>query len=471
LSVLREQEPLADSIATPARPNRRTPSPEIEGDPRWQLVERIIASPSFAKSERLSSFLTCVCQLAQSGQTHNINEQYIGSVVFGRNPDYDPGIDSIVRSHASRLRHRLGQYFTEEGAEEELLLTIPKGGYTPVFELRHAQIASSRPATPRPFPDPAIVVFSDVQQSPAVPVLPSAAEMPRDNKSLVRVLIVALIATTLIAAASIGALVLERRHAHPLIAISDSVPLFWSSLFNANNKTNVVIADSGLVILQNLTKRRITLDSYLNGDYLKTLPPGPYSPAQTVNIGTRRYTSIVDLGIQNHLFHIPGLDLDRTQFRYARDLRMDDIKQGDLVLLGTYESTPWVQLFEPSMNFYFENELTDGVFSIINRNPRPGEQPKYDSVANDPNHTIYGLVAYRPTLSGSGKVLILEGQSMAGTETAADFVFDDGYLLPFLRSIRKPDGSIPYFELLLRSRSIGVEASRLEVIASRVENR
>jgi hypothetical protein len=469
--VLCEQAPLADLIAAPTKPNRRTPSPEIEDDPRWQLVERIIASPSFAKSERLSSFLTCVCQLAQTGQTHNINEQYIGSVVFGRNPDYDPGIDSIVRSHASRLRHRLGQYFAEEGAEEELLLTIPKGGYIPVFEPRHPEAASARPETPKPFPHPAIAAAAEPTLSHTSPSVTVAQKTPDDKASLIRVLTFALIATALVAAASIGAFLMERRHARPPVVVSESVPLFWSSLFSANNKTNVILADSGLVILQNLTRRRITLDTYLNGDYLKNLPPTAYPVAQTINLGVRRYTSIVDVNIQNRLFHIPGLDLDRTQFRYSRDLRMDDIKQGNLVLLGTYESTPWVQLFEPSMNFYFENDLAAGVFSIINRAPRPGEQPKYDALNNDPDHTVYGLVAYRPTLSGSGKVLILEGQSMAGTETAADFVFDDGYLLPFLRSIRKPDGSIPYFELLLRSRSIGVEASRLEVIASRIESR
>ena len=461
---------MADLITAPTKPNRRTQSPEIDEDPRWQLVERIVASPSFAKSERLSSFLTCVCQLAQNGQTQNINEQYIGSVVFGRNPDYDPGIDSIVRSHASRLRHRLGQYFSEEGAEEELLLTIPKGGYIPVFELRHPHTESSQPETPKPFPHPAIVAAAEPIPSPASPPITVAQETPADKTSLIRGLTLALIVAILIAVGSIDALLMERRHARPPVAVSETVPLFWSSLFSANDKTSVILADSGLVMLQGLTKRRITLDTYLNGDYLKNLPPSAYPTAQTIDIGIRRYTSIVDVNIQNRFFRIPGVDLDRTQFRYARDLRMDDIKQGNLILLGTYESTPWVQLFEPSMNFYFENDLAAGVFSIVNRAPHPGEQPKYDATADDPDHTVYGLVAYRPSLSGSGKVLILEGQSMAGTETAADFVFDDGYLLPFLRSIRKPDGSIPYFELLLRSRSIGAEASRLEVIASRIGN-
>jgi hypothetical protein len=128
--------------------------------------------------------------------------------------------------------------------------------------------------------------------------------------------------------------------------------------------------------------------------------------------------------------------------------------QGGDFLRKSPLSTPWVQLFEPGMNFYFQNDLAEGVFSVVNRQPRVGEQPTYDSLTNDPDRTVYGVVAYRPLLNGSGKVLILEGQSMAGTETVSDFVFDDGYLLPFLQSIRRRDGVIPYFELLLRSKSM-----------------
>jgi hypothetical protein len=56
---------------------------------------------------------------------------------------------------------------------------------------------------------------------------------------------------------------------------------------------------------------------------------------------------------------------------------------------------------------------------------------------------------------------------MAGTEAAADFVFDDTLLLPFLSKIRNPDGSMPYFEVLLQSSSMNGSASQLRVIAYR----
>ena len=451
---------------------------ETSQDQRWLLVDRIVASQCFAKSARLSSFLTCICDLARDGQLELVSEQYIGTIVFGRRPDYDPGIDSIVRSHASRLRHRLAQYFSEEGAHEEWVLTIPKGSYIPVFNQRERQ--------PAPFPDESVLY--DQPEPPAVPMLPDAASLEarvdsgpnlpvasataQADRNLVPLLSWLLAAMTLIALACAGVILYD----HGRFAVttpdapSESKRLLWSHLFNGKDQTLVVNADSGLVMLQGFTKQPVDLPMYLNGTYLATQPSTGPMASQILNLATRRYTSVVDLSITTKILRMTGVDLKNTKFVYARDLRPDQIKQSNLVLLGTYESTPWVQLFEPGMNFYFKNDLAKGVFSVINRQPQAGEQPAYDSAINDPQKIVYGVVAYRPSLNGSNKVLILEGQSMAGTESAADFAFDDGYLIPFLHSIRRPDGTIPYFELLVRSASMSGESSRLEIVAKRIED-
>src|ERR1700735_3723741 len=101
----------------------------IAGDPRWELVERIVASPCFVKSPRLCSFLIYICDLCLRGRHDELNELNIGGALFDRPANYDPSADGIVRSHASRLRQRLEQYFSEEGAQEPIRLLIPKGGY------------------------------------------------------------------------------------------------------------------------------------------------------------------------------------------------------------------------------------------------------------------------------------------------------------------------------------------------------
>jgi hypothetical protein len=79
---------------------------------------------------------------------------------------------------------------------------------------------------------------------------------------------------------------------------------------------------------------------------------------------------------------------------------------------------------------------TGGIFSVIKRSPRADELPRYDYDQADRSYKVYGVAALRPNLSASGLVLILEGTSMAGTEAAADFVFDDALLLPFLKKIQ-----------------------------------
>jgi len=335
----------------------------VDLDPRWQLVERIVSSQCFAKSERLSSFLTCVCDLTRRGEQEQINEQYIGTTVFGRRPDYDPGADSIVRSHASRLRHRLTQYFAEEGAGEEWMLTIPKGSYLPVFHFRsgsHEAVAvedADRMARLKPFLPETIAPAPAIQKDDTSENEVRHSAISARDRYLVPVLSGALVLVTIIALVCGAAILSERRTAAISAgSISESKRLFWGHLFSAKDQTIVVIADSGLVMLQGVTKQRVTLPMYLNGTYLQTIPHSS-SSAETWNLATRRYTSIVDLTIMSKILRMTGVDLDNTKFVYSRDLRPSQIKQGNIILLGPYESTPWVQLFEPGMNFYFQNDL------------------------------------------------------------------------------------------------------------------
>jgi hypothetical protein len=122
------------------------------------------------------------------------------------------------------------------------------------------------------------------------------------------------------------------------------------------------------------------------------------------------------------------------------------------------------------MNFIFRNDLAAGTTSMVNRHPMPGEETLYPMLSNDPDHTVYGLVAYRPNLTHTGHVLIVEGETMAGTQTASEFLLDDTHLLPFLKSIQKKDGTIPHFEVLIRSSSLAGESSRIEKVAYRVDS-
>jgi hypothetical protein len=120
------------------------------------------------------------------------------------------------------------------------------------------------------------------------------------------------------------------------------------------------------------------------------------------------------------------------------------------------------------MNFVFHDDRQKRIFSVINRRPERAEPKQWDSVYDDPNHHVYAVVAYLPNLQGMGNALILEGTSMAGTESAWDFVAEDAELLPFLHQIQRPDGSIPHFEVVLGTNNMSGSAGRNAVLAWRV---
>src|SRR5882724_2741529 len=247
---------------------------DLSSDPRWLLVERITASATFAKSTRLTSMLECVTRLALTDRLEEISEQYLGCAVFGRSLDYDSSIDSIVRSHASRLRHRLGQYFATEGSDEEMQLTIPRGGYIPIFEPR---VKSPREPDTEALP-PLLDQETDLQKSApsATPVLALSPEMEPDatvtaesQGRLIRILSGFLAAAVLLLLIAGGYILQQRRQEAVAQSRSAENHPLWGRLFNSHQKTLVVQADSGLVILQSLSRRRVTLTSYMNGDYIK----------------------------------------------------------------------------------------------------------------------------------------------------------------------------------------------------------
>jgi hypothetical protein len=116
-------------------------------------LERVLASPGFARNERLSRFLRYIAQEELNGRGSELKESLIGVEVFGRKPGFDPKQDSTVRSEAARLRARLAEYYDDDGKSDTLVIELPKGGYIPRFRPSepqvHNQIAASRDACNR----------------------------------------------------------------------------------------------------------------------------------------------------------------------------------------------------------------------------------------------------------------------------------------------------------------------------------
>ena len=103
-----------------------------------QLLGRVLSGSGFARNERMSRFLRFLVERHLEGRDNELKESLIAVEVFGRRPDYDPKLDSIVRTEAARLRARLIEYYAGEGRSDLVVIDVPKGGYIPVFRQREA---------------------------------------------------------------------------------------------------------------------------------------------------------------------------------------------------------------------------------------------------------------------------------------------------------------------------------------------
>ena len=122
------------SDARPATDHMPAPAPSAE-EIRAQL-ERILESTEFGASDRQRRFLGFVVDATLAGDADRIKGYTIATEVFDRGDDFDPQLDPIVRVEAGRLRRRLEHYYLSDGAEDTVLIEIPKGRYVAKFSYR-----------------------------------------------------------------------------------------------------------------------------------------------------------------------------------------------------------------------------------------------------------------------------------------------------------------------------------------------
>jgi hypothetical protein len=386
---------------------------------RRALVRRVLASPGFAHSDALRSFLLFVTEHAINGTPDQIKEHRIGAEVLGRKPDYDPAADNIVRVRAHELRERLARYFNTTGSDELLEITIPKGSYVPDFHPREGGAPASQ----------------GIEQERAA--REPARETPRPPWSEAQ-----------------------------WTAMRD----LWAQIFpRRNQQLMVVAADASFALWQDITGQSLSLGEYLSRKYVGVGDP------LLREVAVRRCVAPADLVISLNLVGVSEVFGARVQPHYARNVSMADLRVGNAVILGSRRSNPWVQLFEPRLNFVLAPDSPSGGPRFENRQPKPAEPAsfgipcRFDMDGTERTEMeSYALVALVPNLSDTGHVLVLEGLNMEATEAAGEAVTNAERLVALLREIGHPPGKpVPHFEALIRLTSMPGGYTSPTVIAYR----
>ena len=96
-------------------------------------LERVLASSTFMQSGRMARFLRYIVEETLAGRSDRLKEYPIAIEAFERDESFDPQTSSLVRVEAGRLRTKLHEYYDADGADDQVIIDLPRGGYVPTF--------------------------------------------------------------------------------------------------------------------------------------------------------------------------------------------------------------------------------------------------------------------------------------------------------------------------------------------------
>jgi hypothetical protein len=409
---------------------------EFKPDSRNLLIERVVSSSAFGKSNRLPELFLFLCHRKPTGSGGAVHEQEIGVEVFGRHPDYDTTQDAIVRVQVSTLRKRLEQYFASEGRDEPVIIEIPKGTYTPVFRERSS-------------PDPA----ANLLQPPSPP-----------GRRWIAVVSVLAVFGVLLAVGLFGPWRLGSA-ARPV----RNVDRLWSQVFDNGRPSAIVLSDAMLGMFEDAIQYQLTLDEYRGKDFTLLSDERLKDPVEKARWKRLVGASLTHISDARSAAMFLALSTARnlpTEIVFAADFSVNYLQSHNLILIGTRRTNPWVELFEDQLNFRTVfHEMPQMLSYFENRSPLPGENATY---AVHWTKQGYCRVAFLPTPNRSGNVLLISGTDMASTEAGGQFITTERWVQSLSSALGlSGKARFPYFEVLLKVDYMTWNTPRFELVAHR----
>lgn len=470
---------LLDRNGADATGNRTVIESSDDIDEIRRHVKEIEESGAFKGSRRSRLFLEHIVEKAIAGDFEALKERLIGAELFGRSPSYNTGDDSIVRVTASHVRKRLLSYYAKHENASKFHVSLPPGSYLLEItrcssdELRlsdaahaHGDLAAhpEEPLEPQHVSSP----ISEAKGEDSAPFSAARAESFNENKNRKRWLaFCALLGVVNLAIWGIFWVRPARRDPLPSV-------LPWSAFFDSPRTTTLITSDPDLAGIESVTGKLVSVSDYANHHFMPekgTLAPGVDEICRSVLIGNK--SAALDVPIAANVARVALASSREIDVRVARSVQLTDLynTNNNFIFLGSPRSDPWVYLFNDQLDFRLVTpQIKGGHDFIVNAHPRGHELPVYNPTAT---HGITGqtfaIVAFLPSLSHAGHVLLLAGADGEGTEAAGKFVVDLPRLTTALRECGiSPLGPVRHFEFLLGLNTMASSATSTDVVACHI---
>jgi hypothetical protein len=450
-----------------------------------QQVHRIIHSTTFRNASTLQQLFQFVADKAIAGTTEGLKEYTIGVEAFGRKQDFDPKTDTIVRVQIHRLRLKLKEYYDAEGSHDPILIEIPKGHYLPSFESATVPVADLNHST-TPQLD---TTFSVAPQLLGRNVDSRDDETRKKRRSFSRLFS----SRAAIAAAAVAVLAIgfwagtnwagnketrngtggETASSNPELTFgksADPVKVFWAR-FLGNDPTPVIAYPDAVFLLDDSNdlfrfrqgasdSRGARVDPHLARQFAS-------NPSLVAQAGQLYYENgytgtgeLQGIAMLTGLFGQMGV---KATIKPSRDITPDDLKQHNVILLGSpFQNIAVAQLLSVG-DFTFENpdsRREEWRAQILNAHPRTDENSTYHT-ERDPTtqvlKTDYSLISIQPGVVPGRYIAILGGLDTKGTEGATMFATSRPGVEELSKALAasgesSAKGEIPVFQALVRVR-------------------
>jgi hypothetical protein len=398
-------------------------------------LDRIINSTTLHGSESLCKLLRYLAEHAADQPGVPLKEYQIATEVFGRPADFDPQVDSTIRVQAGRLRTKLAAYYSAEGAEDPIVLEMPKGSYLLSFHHRSAVKPRLLAAQPTEVDKP----------------------IDRAGSTRARILVIVLVVLLVVAVGAIGYLLAGRRSKGETHNVQEPVPAvfatFWKGFLSRSEEPWVIFSNGAFV------GRPETGMRYFN------------AARDNGALVLDHYTGVGEVLAVHQLDRVFGMLHRPIRVKRGSLFTLDDAKNHDLIFVGSPAENLTLREIPGSREFIFQR-LTNGPrkddLAIVNVHPESGEAASFvGSPATAPLSEDYAIVSLMRGLDPAESVIILAGTTTMGTQAAVEFVCQQSSLeslLPRLELLES--GEVKPFEALLRvkiARGVPVETSLVAV--------
>lgn len=392
-------------------------------------VARLSAHPLFHGAESLCKLLRYLAEHSLEHPGAPIKEYQIATEVFGRPSDFDPRIDSIVRVQTGRLRSKLAEYYAGDGAEDPIVLEIPKGSYT--LTVRHRTQPGRGAAR-----DGA-----------------SASVSTRSVSHLSWLFLVAGLGIGAFAALLVAPATRSQWRSADVPALPAELRRFWSAFAEGPEPPLVVFSNAEFVGRPESGMRYFDPSRDKREEILD------------------HYTGVGEVLAVHELDRVFTALRHPVRVKRGRLLTWDEARNADLIFIGSPSENLSLRELPNTQNFVFEVLKTPARpydLAIVNRRPRPGEQSAYLASSSLPVTEDYSIVSLLPGLVPARKVLVLAGTTTLGTQAAVEYVCRSAKLQELFSKLKlAPEGPIPDFEAVLQVKISGGVPVQSRIVALR----